>query len=530
MKSAVLMLGKAGDIINILPILGQRHSRATVKQNLIVARDYLSVVDGLPYVQPIVFDGNWLDFKGGYQFAKKMFDEVECPQMSGNEMVFAHFTPSVMLDSWHRMRMLPEWDSLPLNIPHVEPVEKTKTIFFADHSQSSPFFQKQELFKFLADAFPEHQIIRSSGMRLKSLFDFIPHMDRAQLIVSVETSFLHLSAASKTPVIALAANLPSHWHGSPWSKRFVLHCRYNDFDFRKPEILAAANRAINQHSMPEPVIYPTAKPHGYNMTIGPGFSIYRYHSIASHWKTKLAIQHADGRCADIEFPKECADCSMEDARYFEFNGKPHIAYTCSRAILGKWYCVQAYGELVFDGGSVRVAKHVVPRYKGNDFSGMQKNWAPFVHGGKLHFIFGNLRTTQEQIVLQIEGDRVVKEIRSKAMSWNWGGIRGGAIVPHKNMLLRFFHSRVGDGSRHYQFRYYMGAAIMEPEPPFTTTMVSSFPILAGNEKYTHGCHHWKPNCTLPFGAIVDGDNFIVGLGLNDCECATVKLKWSDLHL
>ena len=140
-----------------------------------------------------------------------------------------------------------------------------------------------------AENFRDHQIVRSSGMRLKSLFDFLPYMDRADLVVSVETSFLHLSAATKTPVIAMVTNLPSHWHGTAWSKRFAFHCRYNDFGFRKDELIAAANRAVNGHDTVQPEIYLTQRQHGYNMSISKDAVVYRYHPYGD-WRTKLVYE------------------------------------------------------------------------------------------------------------------------------------------------------------------------------------------------------------------------------------------------
>jgi ADP-heptose:LPS heptosyltransferase len=69
-------------------------------------------------------------------------------------------------------------------------------------------------------------------------------MDAADLIVSIDTSFLHLSAATKTPVIALSTDTPSTWHGSAWHPRFAMHCRYGDYLLRKSELLHVARKAI----------------------------------------------------------------------------------------------------------------------------------------------------------------------------------------------------------------------------------------------------------------------------------------------
>lgn len=530
-----LQTAKAGDVISILPILHAEYTRTGEPQNLVVAREYASVVEGLDYVKPCVFQGEWWDFKRAYQYAKMMFDTVLVPQNHGQVQLgkaidFERKTSSAFLDMWERVGYLDQWDKLPLPLPRTSKTTLSgPTIFYADHSQSSPFFHANDLHKLIQDTFPSHQVMRASGMRLKSLRDFLPVMDASDLIVSVETSFLHLAKATQTPIIALATDKPDPWRGLPYSSKFAFHCRYGDFESRKVEIVAAMLRAVNKMGASEPEIRQTPHRHGYNATmIGVNKFVYRYHP-EKNWKTKLAVKDGDfGQ--DIQFPNECTGYSTEDARTFHFQDKLHISCTCSDAINGQFRSIQAYGPLEHIDGQWRVTKHIVPKYAGNDFSGMVKNWVPIVHGGKLYFIFGNLRASMEQLVLEMDGDKVVKEHRSPAPTWAYGGIRGGCVVPYKGQLLRFFHSRTGDTNRRLGFRYHVGCSTMRPEPPFTTELVSSFPILSGNEKFTPNCHHMKENVCIVYGAVADGDGFIISGGLNDCESFTCRLSVADLNL
>lgn len=535
MSRAWLMSGKAGDLYAILPILFSEFTRTGEVQNLVVAREYASVVYGLDYVKPFVFQGEWWDFRRAYQYAKMMFDEVLVPQNHGQvelgkSIAFERKTPSAFLDMWERVGYLEQWDKIPLVLPRSGKTQLSgPTIFYGDHSQSSPFFFKEDLYKLIQDTFPSHQVMRASGMRLKSLRDFLPVMDYCDLIVSVETSFLHLAKACETPIIAFAADSPDPWRGSPHSSKFAFHCRYGDFEARRTEIVAAMLRAVNKMPTVQPEVWSTARPHGYNACISPVGNFYRFHYDGT-WKTKLSLDNGRNWTKDVIFPKECDSFSLEDARFHMFKGQPHISYVCSQAVGNRFQCVQAYGPISIDEGQATVTKHIVPKYQGNDFSSMVKNWVFFEQGGKLFAIFGNLKASMEQVVLEIEGDKVVKEHRSPAPSWPWGGIRGGCVLPYKGQLLRFFHSRTGDTSRPLGFRYYIGASLMEPEPPFRTVMVSSFPIMAGNEKWTPNCHHVKRNVAICYGAIQDGGEFVISGGLNDCESFTMRLKYSDLNL
>jgi predicted GH43/DUF377 family glycosyl hydrolase len=525
---AWLQTSKIGDILNILPMLASQHRATGEAQNLILSREYAPTVLGLEYVKPIVFDGEWMDYKGALRFAKLQFINVTATQMHGVDVNFQRHCPSVFLDMWRRAGMLHHYDQLPLDIPFTKQELPAPTIFYADHSQSSPFLYREDLYQLLKTQFPDHHILRASSMRLKNIRDFLPYMAAAKAIVSVDTAFLHLSRAVDVPVIAFISSRPDPWRATPWSHKYVLHCRYDAFPTRKQEIIAALNVAVNNLSMAKPDKLPTNRPNAYNATFfrdvdNSPYWIYRYHYDG--WKTRLSI---DGfECEDIQFPDELADASIEDARTFKFQGKLHISYTVAIAEGGLFKCVQAYGPLELVDGAWRVTKHIVPKLPGNDYSGMQKNWVFFARAQKLFLIYGI--TGDKQVVHELIGDKVVNTYSMPAPIWGWGEIRGGCTVEYKGMLIRFFHSRVGQGSRHYQFRYYIGASIMELEPPFRTQMVSSFPILAGNEKYV-SARTWKPNCALPYGVEVEGDRFTLVGGINDCECFQMKLGWTDLNL
>ena len=170
--------------------------------------------------------------------------------------------------------------------------------------------------------------------------------------------------------------------------------------------------------------------------------------------------------------------------------------------------------------------HIHAMYPGNDFTGTNKNWTPFVIGDTLFLIYGI--KGEHQIVLQVQGDKVLAEYKSSAPKWSNGQIRGGCVIPNGDKLLRFFHSRTDYADK--SFRYFVGASLLENKPPFATVKVSSGAILAGNEIYTPSCSHWKRNVIFPLGAEKDGDNFLLSVGINDCKSAIVELSEKQLKL
>jgi len=529
MSDCYILTGKYGDLLNCLPILSDRFNRTGEKTCVMVSTDYISFARELPYLIPVEFKGPVGAVDIAIKQAKIAGYRTIPLQVHADSFQVRHKHHSFAIDQWDRAGMADKWGTLPLVPPHREPRTAVQPhILFADHSQSSPFFRRHELYSLLCENFPNHKIIRLSGHKVDSLWDLIPMYNAADLLVTVETAHMHLSAAATCPVIALATDLPSPWHGTAQRPGLAFHCRYSDFDFRKDELIRAAKAAVNKTAITKPEIFTTAHENGYNLSMIRGvynelIYAYRYHPDSRGWKTKLAIV-SHGTTVTLNVPDSLREFSLEDGRLFHFNGKVHLAFTASADQGGFFKCVQCYGELIRTSDGWAIDKYFIPNAAGNDWSGMQKNYVPFVANGALHFIYGIVGG--EQVVIQVEGAKVVKQHRSKDPVWKWGEIRGGCVVGD----IRFFHSRVGSGHQHYKFRYYIGAAKMQMVAPFATETASKFPIMAGNEEWTPNCPHWKPNCCLPYGAVRNGDGFTISGGLNDCKSFTLDLKREDLNL
>ncbi len=249
--SRTLMLGKSGDVISILPCLQAEFKETGIKPSLIVAKEYSALPKALPWLHVEEFQGSFEDINGAIKWAKQTGKIDYTPQMSGLNHKPERKHPSFQFDQWSRMGRLHQWRELTLELPRQFLSDAMLSrcvigpfILLADHSQSSPFFPIEDLFSALEKEFPDYSIARCSNLRLPSLLDFLTLMDNADLIVTIDTSFLHLSRAVKTPVIALVTDQPSTWHGSAWHPRFALHVRYADYELRKSELLWTAKEIL----------------------------------------------------------------------------------------------------------------------------------------------------------------------------------------------------------------------------------------------------------------------------------------------
>jgi len=251
-KTFVVVGCKVGDILAGLPIIYHFFVTAKIKPKVVVSKDYAAIFDRVSYADVICFDGEWTDLQGALKFAKQNFNNVLCLTGFGRDFPIEHRTSSFVLELYERAGVLNQWGTLPLVISHGDQGRFDKpTILFADHSQSSPFLGKQELYGLLVESFPDYQVLRLSDYKLEHFADFVSWYESAKAIVTIECAHLHLSAATTTPVFALATDRPARWNGSAWSKRFAFYCRYGEFEDRKEELIEAIRDTLEGIKKPE---------------------------------------------------------------------------------------------------------------------------------------------------------------------------------------------------------------------------------------------------------------------------------------
>lgn len=521
-----------GDLLSLLPVLHHEYEMAGRKPAVVVPRSCRQITEMLDYVDTIVYDGDMDEVGRVAKFARSR---------TGNELVhgkgpqFKPKHPSYQYDQWDWAGRLNQWDKLQLVLPRVEVngfVPRFSFIVLCDNCEGFQFIES--LYSALVDAFPQHRILRTSQLNHKRLLELVPLFDAAALIVAIDSVELHLAKASDRPIIALINDQPTRWHGSAWSEQFLLHVRYGDYERRKDEIIRVAKASVEGKDAPAVLKGEMTNQFGYNLgMIWHGdvlMTTHRHHPQRGHWKTKLAI-HDGVLTSDIIFPPDVEDYSSEDARLFHFNGKLMISYVLARMSPDrKFRTICGYGALLKREGRWHVEQHYQPIYRNNDWSGVVKNICPFEYEGKVHFIWGIEGGQQE--IIEVVGDAVLNKYTVPEPKWDYGEIRGGAIIKRGDKLLRFFHSRSGNvhWGGHGTFQYHVGASIMEATPPFKTLQVSTHPILSGDERYAPGCFHWKPNCCLPYGAIMKNGTFLLSVGRNDSSAEIVQLNEADLNL
>jgi len=279
-------------------------------------------------------------------------------------------------------------------------------------------------------------------------------------------------------------------------------------------------------------------PFGYNPSLVEyqnGYLLsHRWHSLG-HAGTSLAITEMDDRFnAKVTKPVALSGAnSFEDMKFFKYKGEIWCSY-----IESNWptkpTSIVRYGKLEKTERGWTISGQWQVQFGKNDGSAMEKNWCFWENDNRLFCIYQSI---PEQIVLDVEGYKRTAEYKSEFPHWKWGEVKGGVMAGfHKGKLLRFFHSTLDNEASPDRRRYYIGAALMEPKPPFETIALSSEPIARGSETcdLTQAelgtCTHYKPQVIFPGGVVRQGDNWLLSVGLNDAESAILKLDEKSLKL
>lgn len=269
MSKLWVQLGRSGDIMNVLPLLWQE-AQAGRKCRLMVAKEYAPLLEGVSYVDPIVFDGQAHELDRALTQARILADnEVICTQVNGplelvEELVYKPagqtraVTTSYQKEMWKIAGKLADWGNYPehpcgqLPLVFDKPsldregalLEKAfagrknkKVILLAADGLSSPFPYKKLLLYLLKECSRFH-VVDLGEVKAHRLFDLLALYRSAHALVAVDSAPLHLAnAVPNLPVFALVNDRPLLWNGSSWRANHAFYCRYADFPNRAPAMM-----------------------------------------------------------------------------------------------------------------------------------------------------------------------------------------------------------------------------------------------------------------------------------------------------
>lgn len=537
------MLGAHGDIAIVLPCLKKWADEHGVPASLLVAKEYLPMLEGVSYVRAVEWPGKFTELKAALRFLREELPDIQVVNLQFFQSGYEKALPSFADEYRWLAGKLKGWEEMPLVfdkrdtdreyalVKRVLRGSKKRLILVATKAaHGHPFKHGARLLRKIRMAFPKFKVVALSRVRASRIYDLLGLYDYAAALVTIDTAHVHLSRASSVPTFVLAQDKPETWHGSPFERRFKFHCRYGDYVNREAELIGTLRNVLAGNEQPKLEPIQGLKPHAYNPSLvlrrDRQFIASRHHH-SSTWETRLEI---NGK--RVVMPRQFDKYSQEDMRLFKFKGDLYGSFTLSKWPKGKMpLCITGYGRLHESLTMWEITEPIIPRFLENDFKHTVKNVVFFQSWDKLCAIF---TCDKAHVVYELDGAKIINMHLTKGPGWPYGEMRGGTTpLPFKDgTMIRFFHSRTMTAPRpSMPWRYHIGAYEMEAQPPFRILRVSRHPILTANEWTPLPTpHHWKTKIVFPGGAIEDGDGWLVAVGVNDCQSALMRVTEEQLNL
>lgn len=208
---AFFQMGRFGDLILLGPCFRYWAEKVGAPVIVVTSRQFGSVLEGMSYVQPIMLDLDWHHRAGeALAMAKEQFPGIRRTQLHGVGWTTPPDSlPSYSISMWVRAGLtLADYHRLPLIFDRRDPEREQKLIktwrrtdkpliLMNCEGHTSPLKANAALIKALAPLFPRMELINLNEARAVRLYDQLGLMDIAAGLITIDTSVLHLSAASK---------------------------------------------------------------------------------------------------------------------------------------------------------------------------------------------------------------------------------------------------------------------------------------------------------------------------------------------
>lgn len=217
----IACLGRYGDCVNALPIAYELSKQGSLPR-FYISKEFASILDGVTYVQPMVVS---LDYK---EVRKILHPDMVCVQ-SYKHPDSNRLTDSYQKESWRIAGWLDKFGKLPLVFDNRSPEREAalaqkynvneETILVAGKGCSSPF--KFDIWDGMKGV---DNIVNLSEVKAEKVYDIIGLIEKACLLLTIDTAPLHFAQATETPVVAL---LNDGWFGSAPPKNGIA-IRYSE--------------------------------------------------------------------------------------------------------------------------------------------------------------------------------------------------------------------------------------------------------------------------------------------------------------
>jgi hypothetical protein len=269
-KTCLVQLGRYGDILNLLPVAHAIAKEEGGKVAMLVHREFMDLMEGVSYVEAVRWEGDMMQPHTAAVTLNGKFERVIVAQVADSSRARQRVCEAFNMDQWHNCGFLDRWSDPELKLvidrrSHEREHKLMESlrlrgrpyILVNTRGISGKFHAEDQLLTELQTRWVnEAVVVDMRRFKAAKIFDLLGLIDNAICLVTVDTSTLHLAAASKTPTIALLrdyADSPTGRTTDLWcgpklrGGNIVLSMRYGEYQHRRNEINAAVQRAISHH-------------------------------------------------------------------------------------------------------------------------------------------------------------------------------------------------------------------------------------------------------------------------------------------
>ena len=228
----IIQLGRYGDILTMLPIAKDLYDKGNII-TWVVSKQFANLLEGIDYIKVHIFDGQPVNLLDAIELGKSIGGIQLITQIDRNPIKWtptknyqhemwerAGYTNAnklaLLLNNRNQQREQAAWASLQLNRP---------ILVINLKSYSSPY-KPQIMYNLLTKFTNIYNIIDISTLKLSYIIDILWILERAKLLISVDTSSLHFAYATGTPTIALVNDNP--WLASTRRPNWIEAITYAD--------------------------------------------------------------------------------------------------------------------------------------------------------------------------------------------------------------------------------------------------------------------------------------------------------------
>jgi hypothetical protein len=256
-----LMLGRNGDVTNLLPVLKQYSLDHNRPARLCVCHEFAPLLDGVSYVEPIVWNSTFDQVAEAKAWIYKKFPGhglIDC-SVYGSGVNGNFEMRSFNREIWKKSKTTLLFERAELVFDRRSPEREQALLSRFDFSRpvvlysgagwSSPFRDTAQFYDALCKLMPGYNVINLSDVRSERPYDLLALYEKAVGLVTTDSFPLHLAQAVPTmKTVALLCDRQRSFFRSAWKPYQVLRCLYSEALVKR---IGEIVRAVTTGSLPE---------------------------------------------------------------------------------------------------------------------------------------------------------------------------------------------------------------------------------------------------------------------------------------